>query len=161
MSKAKAKRNEFKKLRVLVLVHEDLVPPESMEGYSDKEIQEWKTEFDVVSTLAEEAKTPRTLVPTATVLALVVYAVLIIVGMWALTLGGDPKRLWEAAKDDRMPINDVAETFWGHGKALVALTAHAIKGDREKALESGFQAYVTKPIDEDLLFETVEKFRKA
>ena len=26
---------------VLVLVHEDLVPPDSLDGYSEKEIQEW------------------------------------------------------------------------------------------------------------------------
>jgi D-alanine-D-alanine ligase len=49
----KAKRSEFKKLRVLVLMHEDLVPPESLDGYTEKQIQEWKTEFDVVSTLRE------------------------------------------------------------------------------------------------------------
>ena len=43
----------MRKLRVLVLMHEDLVPPESLEGYSEKEILEWKTEFDVVHTLGE------------------------------------------------------------------------------------------------------------
>lgn len=43
----------MKKLRVLVLMHESLVPPESTDGYTDEEIQEWKTEFDVVSTLRE------------------------------------------------------------------------------------------------------------
>ncbi|MEM7784705.1 MAG: ATP-grasp domain-containing protein [Planctomycetota bacterium] len=41
----------MKKLRVLVLMHETLVPPESLDGYSETEILEWKTEFDVVSTL--------------------------------------------------------------------------------------------------------------
>jgi len=40
-----------KKLRVLVLVHEDLVPPEALDGYTDKQIQEWKSEFDVIQTL--------------------------------------------------------------------------------------------------------------
>ena len=34
-------------------MHESLVPPESTDGYTDEEIQEWKTEFDVVSTLRE------------------------------------------------------------------------------------------------------------
>jgi D-alanine-D-alanine ligase len=53
VTKAKAQKSEFKKLRVLVLVHEDLVPPETLDGYTDKEIQEWKTEFDVVTTLRE------------------------------------------------------------------------------------------------------------
>jgi D-alanine-D-alanine ligase len=41
----------MKRLRVLVLVHPDLVPPDSHKGYSEQEINEWKTEFDVVSTL--------------------------------------------------------------------------------------------------------------
>ena len=40
-----------KKLRIIVLVHEDLVPPDSLDGLSDKEKQEVKTEFDVISTL--------------------------------------------------------------------------------------------------------------
>ncbi len=43
----------MKKLRALVLMHETLVPPESLEGYSETEILEWKTEFDVVNTLRE------------------------------------------------------------------------------------------------------------
>lgn len=41
----------MKKYRVLVLMHESLVPPDSLEGYSDAEMLEWKTEFDVVQTL--------------------------------------------------------------------------------------------------------------
>ena len=43
----------MKKLRVMVLVAEDHVPPESLEGYSDAEIDEWKAEYDVVTTLRE------------------------------------------------------------------------------------------------------------
>jgi D-alanine-D-alanine ligase len=41
----------MRKLRTLVLMHEDLVPPESLEGYSEKEIAEWATEYDVVAGL--------------------------------------------------------------------------------------------------------------
>src|SRR5688572_5777316 len=40
-----------KKLRVMVLVHEDLVPPDTIEGLSAKEIAPWKTEWDVISTV--------------------------------------------------------------------------------------------------------------
>ena len=43
----------MKKLRALVLMHESLVPPDSLRGYSDEEILDWKTEFDVVATLRE------------------------------------------------------------------------------------------------------------
>jgi D-alanine-D-alanine ligase len=41
----------MKQLRVLVLVHPDLIPPESSKGYTEHEINEWKTEYDVVKTL--------------------------------------------------------------------------------------------------------------
>ena len=35
-----------KKLRIIVLVHQDLVPPDSLDGLSDKEKAEIKTEFE-------------------------------------------------------------------------------------------------------------------
>ena len=41
---------------------------------------------------------------------------------------------------------------------IVALTANAIKGDKEKCLESGMDDYITKPIDRKLLFEVIEKW---
>ena len=43
----------MKKLRALVLVDIDLVPPETLEGVSDEEMLEWKTEYDVATTLRE------------------------------------------------------------------------------------------------------------
>ena len=43
----------MKKLRVLVLMDSELVPPDTMEGYSDQEILECKTEYDVLTTLGE------------------------------------------------------------------------------------------------------------
>lgn len=39
--------------RVLALMHPDLMPPDSREGYSEREQSVWKTEFDVVHTLRE------------------------------------------------------------------------------------------------------------
>jgi D-alanine-D-alanine ligase len=41
----------MKRLRILVLMHPDCVPPDSKDGHSAQEINKWKTEFDVVSTL--------------------------------------------------------------------------------------------------------------
>src|SRR6201992_680531 len=41
----------MRRLRILVLMHPDFMPPDSTEGYSARQINEWKTEFDVVSTL--------------------------------------------------------------------------------------------------------------
>jgi D-alanine-D-alanine ligase len=41
----------MKKLRVLVVCHATLVPPDSLDGYTDRQIDEWRTEYDVISTL--------------------------------------------------------------------------------------------------------------
>lgn len=41
----------MKKLRILVVVHQSLVPPESTAGLCDQEIDEFRTEFDVIQTL--------------------------------------------------------------------------------------------------------------
>ena len=43
----------MKRLRVIVLVHADLLPPESIKGMEEKEVERIKTEFDVADTLRE------------------------------------------------------------------------------------------------------------
>jgi PAS domain S-box-containing protein len=39
---------------------------------------------------------------------------------------------------------------------IIALTAHALKGDRERCIEAGMDDYVSKPIESQMLFDAVE-----
>ena len=48
------------------------------------------------------------------------------------------------------------ETGAGRRVPIVALTAHAMKGDRDRCLAGGMDEYLSKPIDTPLLIATVE-----
>ncbi|MCW8378055.1 HAMP domain-containing protein [Streptomyces justiciae] len=47
------------------------------------------------------------------------------------------------------------------GLPIIALTAKAMKGDREKAIESGASDYVTKPVDPDHLLAVMEQWMRG
>ena len=68
--------------------------------------------------------------------------------------------------DIQMPIMDGLESAAalrreekkrGTHLPLIAVTAHAMKGDRERCLAAGFDGYVVKPIEVDALFGEIER----
>jgi two-component system cell cycle response regulator DivK len=56
---------------------------------------------------------------------------------------------WEVAR--RLKADEATKSL-----PVIAITAHAMVGDREKALEAGCDDYATKPIDFPSLFSKIE-----
>jgi two-component system, cell cycle response regulator DivK len=57
---------------------------------------------------------------------------------------------WEATR--RLKANATLKNT-----PIIALTAHAMRGDEEKARESGCDDYLSKPLDENVLFAKLAK----
>jgi signal transduction histidine kinase len=67
--------------------------------------------------------------------------------------------------DVQMPVLDGLEATrlirresrW-KGLPIVAMTAHAMNGDKERCLEAGMNGYISKPVQPSLLLSTVDEF---
>jgi two-component system sensor histidine kinase/response regulator len=66
--------------------------------------------------------------------------------------------------DVQMPVMDgvdataairQSEKITGGHIPIVAMTAHAMEGDRQRFLESGMDGYISKPVHSRELFETI------
>jgi amino acid transporter len=79
--------------------------------------------FDVISTLGEEAKMSRRLVPQATFLALTIFGASIIGGLWCLSYALPWDKLKAVADAGGMPISEIARQYWGGWAVLVPITA--------------------------------------
>jgi|TARA_Y100000782_G_scaffold29956_1_gene33455 two-component system sensor histidine kinase BarA len=64
--------------------------------------------------------------------------------------------------DIQMPIMDgitacklIRESSLNEDTPIIAVTAHALAGEKEQLLKDGFKGYLTKPIDEDMLKQII------
>lgn len=93
----------------------------------------------------------------------------------SIRVAGDGRQALQAATDEQFDLilmdiqmphlsgTEVAtalrkiETRRGGHTPIIALTANAMKGDRETYLRSGMDGYVSKPIDRDTMFLEIER----
>lgn len=62
---------------------------------------------------------------------------------------------YEAAREIRRADSGVLD----HEVPIIALTAHALSGDREKCLESGMNDHIPKPVDAVTLLDVVDRWK--
>jgi len=85
------------------------------------------------------------------------------------TLIKHPKRFSLVLMDVQMPVMDgfeatlqIREDEAGQNLhvPIIAMTAHAMKGDKEQCIAAGMDNYLSKPVNPEELYEMVEKYTK-
>ena len=67
--------------------------------------------------------------------------------------------------DIQMPIMDGTQCYQSHKRfdtatPILAMTAHAISGDKEKSLDSGMDNYISKPVNPKVLYRILKQYLK-
>ena len=91
-----------------------------------------------------------------------------------VTLADDGEKALELCKhetfalifmDIQMPVMDgistlkaIKDNTCNHKTPIIAVTAHALNGEKEKMQQQGFNAYMTKPIDETMLSHIIYEY---
>ncbi len=60
---------------------------------------------------------------------------------------------------DGLEATRIIHQRWPDGPKIIAITAYALEGDREKCLEAGMDGYIPKPVQKEDLAEVLEKYR--
>ena len=66
--------------------------------------------------------------------------------------------------DVKMPVMDGLEAtriirqLWPNGPKIIAITAYALKGDREKFIAAGMNDYISKPIQKEDLAQALKRY---
>jgi two-component system, sensor histidine kinase and response regulator len=88
---------------------------------------------------------------------------------WESGRRNEEKELKAEARGQRAEVGDQKSGDKDHAASvqpqtykipIIAMTAHAMAGDEQKSLEAGMNDHVTKPIDPDQLFATLQKWIK-
>jgi amino acid transporter len=80
------------------------------------------TGFDVASTVAEEAKTPKRLIPLATIIAVLAVGVFWIFTSWAFSLSVPVSEVEKLASQGVTPITPIANDYWHRADIIVTIT---------------------------------------
>ncbi len=54
-------------------------------------------------------------------------------------------------------IRDQASNVLDHDITVIAMTAHAMKGDKQKCFDAGMNGYIAKPVESDALYELLRE----